>query len=61
MMSRTGNKDEEGDKKPRVVAEQVRCYLQKLDAFRLGGPDGVLPSVLKGLPEVVSEQTEYPV
>lgn len=33
--------------KPRVMAEQVKDYLEKLDAFKLSGPDGMYPRILE--------------
>lgn len=38
MTSAVDSKDREEFKQPRVMAEQVKDYLEKLDAFKLAGP-----------------------
>lgn len=37
MMNRIGNEYRQEDKEPRLVEEQVREYLEKLDAFKSAG------------------------
>lgn len=39
MTSKVGSKDGRGNKQPKIVKQQVRDYLEKLDVFKSIGPD----------------------
>lgn len=52
-MSSVGTKDREGEKQLRVVDEQVRDYLDKLEVIKSAGPDGIHLKAWKKVVEVI--------